>query len=466
VVGLTVSGRHGTKIKEMANGVSFLVVDDDTAVASVLRDLLEQAGVEACVESSARGAMQLLDKRDFDCVITDLRMPGLSGMELVSRLCETWPDTHVVVLTAHGSIATAVEAMQRGAADFLTKPFERDDLLQLVSKVRQGRRPSSAPPRARRAGEVDLLGDSVAVTQLREVVRKAAASSATVLITGETGTGKEVVARAIHLASARSDGPLVTVQCAALPDALLESELFGYEKGAFTGAHTAKPGRVALAQHGTLFLDEIGDVSSAVQVKLLRLLQEREYDALGGVAPRRANVRFMAATHRKLEAEVAKDSFREDLYYRLNVLPVRVPPLRERSDDIALLAEHFRATACAEYATEVSFSDEAVTALSRHAWPGNVRELKNLVERLVVLSSESVVDARCLIQALDQSEPGVGDSSQPRRLDKTPLGREDLLQVLRRSGNNRSLAARLLGVSRRTLYNRLAEFGITENPDL
>lgn len=465
LVRLTGRGSHGTKIESMVNGVSFLVVDDDAAVAAVLRDLLVQAGVEAHAEESASGALQLLEKRDFDCVITDLRMPGLCGMELVSRLCDGWPDLHVVVLTAHGSIATAVDAMQRGASDFLTKPFERDDLLRLVSKVRQGRRPSVVP-RARRTSGIDLLGQSEAVRQLREVVRKAAATTATVLITGETGTGKEVVARAIHQASARSPGPLVAVQCAALPDSLLESELFGYEKGAFTGAHTAKPGRVALAQDGTLFLDEIGDVNATVQVKLLRLLQEREYDALGGLAPRRANVRFIAATHRTLEAEVAKGSFREDLYYRLNVLPIRVPPLRERREDIVPLAEHFCAAVRAEHGADVSFSPEALGALARHAWPGNVRELKNLVERLVVLATEPVVSAESVTHALGRCEVVAGDGLQQRRVDKGAVGREELLQVLRRSGNNRSLAARLLGVSRRTLYNRLAEFGITEKPEL
>jgi DNA-binding NtrC family response regulator len=312
----------------------------------------------------------------------------------------------------------------------------------------------------------DLLGQSEAVVQLRDLVRRAAATSATVLLTGETGTGKEVVARAIHHASVRSQAPLVTVQCAALPDTLLESELFGYEKGAFTGAHAAKPGRVALAQDGTLFLDEIGDVNAAVQVKLLRLLQEREYDALGSLAPRRANVRFIAATHRKLEAEVAKGTFREDLFYRLNVLPIRVPPLRERREDIAPLAEHFCAAACADHAAEVTFSPDALGTLARHGWPGNVRELKNVVERLVVLATTSVVSAEGVTHALGQRELDAGESPPHSRPDKTAVAREELLQVLRRSGNNRSLAARLLGVSRRTLYNRLAEFGITENPEL
>src|SRR6478736_599227 len=449
----------------MPGGVEFLVVDDDPAIGIVLTGLLRQAGARAYHASHAAEALAVLARQAFDCVITDLRMPGMDGMALVSHLNQSWPDLPVVVLTAHGTIPTAVEAMKRGACDFLTKPFERDDLLRLVHKIEATRRPSSPPEPA--LHDRELIGESPAMTKLRSLVRRTANTAATVLVTGETGTGKELVARAIHRASSRQAAPLITVHCGALPDNLLESELFGYEKGAFTGATSAKPGRVALAESGTLFLDEIGDVNQIVQIKLLRLLQEREYDVLGGHLRRKADVRFVAATHRDLRREVADGTFREDLFYRLNVVPVHVPTLRERAEDIPLLAEHYRQLVCAEHGLSVSLSAAAIAALRVHPFPGNVRELRNLIERLVVLSETPVVDEAQVRAALGEVASDPGPSSAPSSdRQKGQIARDHLMAALKRSGNNRALAARLLGVSRRTLYNRLAALGITENPEL
>jgi len=442
----------------MPEQLRFLVVDDDGAVGLVLKGLLQQAGASAIAVADAESALAELAQSEVDCVITDLRMPGMDGMELLSRVNRDWPEIPVVVLTAHGTIASAVEAMKRGASDFLTKPFERDDLLRLVDKVTRMERPSAPPPAA--DAEKGLLGSSVPVRQLREIIRRAARGQSTVLICGETGTGKELVARAIHRESPRADGPLVIVHCAALPDSLLESELFGYEKGAFTGASAAKPGRVALADRGTLFLDEIGDVSPVVQVKLLRLLQEREYEVLGGTKVRKADVRFIAATHRDLEADVAAGRFREDLFYRLNVIPIRAPPLSERGDDVLELAEHFRIRACLVHGRDVRLAPAALAELSRHPWPGNVRELSSTIERIVVFAEDKLVDAEDVRRELGPAERARPHASRPARA--TGADKDEILRVLKRTGNNRSLAARLLGVSRRTLYNRLTAFGIKE----
>ena len=310
-----------------------LLVDDDEAVRTVLAALLRQAGIDALEAASASDALERLGAGNVDVMVTDLRMPGMDGMELLARSIKTWPDVPVIMLTAHGTVPLAVNAMRQGAFEFVLKPFEREEVLSLVERALLVAKKSSEPPPVSH-GERVMLGDSGGMASLRDDIRRAAASQATVLVSGENGTGKELVARAIHAASPRRERAFVKLNCAALPDSLVESELLGYEKGAFTGATKQKPGRIELAEGGTLLLDEIGEYSAAVQVKLLRILAEHEISRLGGTETLRVDVRFIAATNKNLRQLVAQGSFREDLFYRLNVLPVSVPPLRERPDDI------------------------------------------------------------------------------------------------------------------------------------
>jgi DNA-binding NtrC family response regulator len=445
-----------------------LIVDDDVAVGKVLAALMGQEGFSCERVESGAEALARLEARPFDAVLTDLRMPDMDGMSLLTEVGRRWSSVPVVVITAYGSVPAAVLAMKAGAVDFILKPFEKDELVFVVGKALAAtRRARETVPPARLEG-VDLASDSPAMREVHALVRKASAGMATVLVRGETGTGKELVARALHEGGSRKSGPFVTVNCGALPDALLESELFGYEKGAFTGAAARKPGRVELAHKGTLFLDEIGDVTSAVQVKLLRVLQEREIERLGGTQTIKVDVRFVAATHRDLDAMVAAGQFREDLFYRLNVVPIWVPPLRERAGDIGRMASHF----CAGFGQlsgrpHIAFDDAALALLAAQRWPGNVRQLQNLVERLVVLAESDVLGhadverelTRRPLGAAPLGRTGTGDDgSLPAR--RREVEREALVQALARAGDNRTLAARLLDVSRRTLYNKLREHGL------
>jgi two-component system response regulator AtoC len=396
-------------------------------------------------------------------------MPGIGGMDLLRASVERFPDVPVVILTAHGSVPLAVEAMRGGAADFMQKPFDRDEVLFVIEKTLRGRRDAVPEPPATAMATASPFGGSPVMRELDALVSRAASGTATVLVRGETGTGKELVARAIHERSSRSAKPFVKLNCAALPDALFESELFGYEKGAFTGAAQRKPGRVELAAGGTLFLDEIGDVPLAAQVKLLRVLQEREIERVGGTETIAVDVRFVAATHQKLEALVARGDFREDLFYRLNVIPLEVPPLRERREDIPALVAHFaRTTARSNGRETASFAPDAVELLAQQPWPGNVRQLENMIERLVVLSDAPSISRAAVEReveresARERSARGPTAAGTPSPLDaqRREAEREAIVDALTRSGNNRSLAARLLGVSRRTLYNKLEELGV------
>jgi two-component system, NtrC family, response regulator AtoC len=445
-----------------------LLVDDDPAITKILSAQLGQVGIAAVEAHTAELALTLLDSRPIDVVVSDVRMPGMDGMALCARISLAWPEIPVVILTAHGSIQVAVEAMKAGAVDFMQKPFERDEVLFVIEKAltAAARDRERTPPRT----GLTLIGQSASMSAMRETIRRSASGNATVLIRGETGTGKELVARAVHEHSLRRDKPFVKLNCASLPDSLLESELFGYEKGAFTGAFSRKPGRVELAQRGTLFLDEIGDVPLATQVKLLRILQERELERLGGTETIKVDVRFVAATHRDLESMVADGKFREDLFYRLNVLPLDVPPLRERSSDIAALVQHFtHAASAANGRGDTSVDSSALELLQAQAWPGNVRQLENFVERLIVLSDGPVVRQKDVLRELakEGGRARSGSTTPETPVSVRGLGsqrrdaeRQAVTDALVRAGNNKSLAARLLGVSRRTLYNKLEELGL------
>jgi len=455
-----------------------LIVDDDVAVGAVLAGLLEQAGIQARHVPSAERALGALASTDVDVVVSDVRMPGMDGLELLERVRERWVGVPVILLTAHGTVPLAVQAMRAGAADFILKPFDREEVLHCVRKaLLRVRRDELEPPE--RAPAENLPWESPGLAEAADLVRRAARSSANVLIRGETGTGKGVLARAIHGLSARSGEPFVTVQCGALPENLLESELFGYEKGAFTGATGRKPGRVELAGAGTLFLDEIGDVPLPMQAKLLRLLQEREYEPLGGTAARRTEARFIAATHRDLDAMIRRGELREDLYYRLNVVVVHVAALRERRADVGVLAERFlRSFAAQNGRPDARFESAALDTLAEQSWPGNVRQLENFVERLVVLGDGNVIGAADVERELTRDARLAGRTSAPpdevsgagaavdgEQREKLEARRREaeraaIQLALQRTGGNRTNAARLLGVSRRTLYNKLTELGI------
>jgi DNA-binding NtrC family response regulator len=454
-----------------------LVVDDDAAIGKVLVALLEQRGLDATHVASAEEALRALDARPYDVLLSDVRMPGMSGLELLDRVRATHAEMPVVLITAHGSVALAVDAMKRGAADFVQKPFDKDEIGFVIEKALLSSRPArsavppATPPPAPSPAEGRFIGESQAMKDVFATIRKVAPSTATVLLRGETGTGKELAARALHEASPRKAEPFVTVHCGALPENLLESELFGHEKGAFTGAVQRKPGRVELAHKGTLFLDEIGDISLGVQVKLLRVLQEREFERLGGTQTIRVDVRVIAATHRDLEGMIAKGELREDLFYRLNVVPITMPPLRARDGDVATLARHF-ATAVGDSLGRpgARLDDEALALLALQPWPGNVRQLQNFVERLVVLGDAPVIGRADVDRELARSSSGrpppAGDRRDGRRpelsLDaqRRETEKEALVRALAQAGNNRTRAARILLVSRRTLYNKLREHGL------
>ena len=456
----------------MANS-TVLVVDDDPAVGKVLGALLAQDGVASVTVRNGTDALQELGRAFFDLVVTDLRMPpGMDGLELLERVRAAYPETPVILMTAHGTIPVAVEAMKAGAADFVVKPFDRDEILYAVHKALA--RSRAEPEEAAGPSPVreQLVAVSSAMQEAVDLLRRVAPGNATVLLRGESGVGKDVAAHLLHALSTRAKGPFIKVHCAALPEGLLESELFGYEKGAFTGAVARKPGRVELAAGGTLFLDEIGDLTLSMQVKLLRLLQDKTFELLGSTSTQTADVRFIAATHRDLEARVEAGDFREDLFYRLNVIPVWLPPLRERTEEIEALATQF----CREFASVPSlhFSPEALQALRRQRWPGNVRQLQNFVERLTILSDGPIISlaeverelARHLgVAPPSREETGTeaanADSEFPAlELQRGEAERTALAGALQRARGNRTMAAKLLGISRRTLYNKFHEHGM------
>ncbi|WP_194869523.1 sigma-54 dependent transcriptional regulator [Myxococcus sp. AB025B] len=453
-----------------------LLVDDDPAVAKVLGALLGQAGLATHTARNGTEALSLLERWPVDVVVSDVRMPGMDGMQLLAEMGRLWPDVPVILITAHGTVPLAVEAMKAGAADFVLKPFDREEILFTIRKalLRAQGEATNEPLRTPSA----FVGGSQRMLEAQALLAKAATGMATVLLRGESGTGKELAAKAVHDGSPRHAGPFVKLHCAALPDTLLESELFGYEKGAFTGAATRKPGRVELAHGGTLFLDEIGDISLAVQVKLLRVIQERELERLGGTQTVKVDVRFVAATHQPLEELVKAGRFREDLFYRLNVVPLWLPSLRERPEDIEPLARHFLDIhARTNGKPPFTLTPDGLAVLRAQPWPGNVRQLQNFLERLVVLSDGQTLTGEDVSRELAR-QPGLttpvltppqgvtalaspaADSGRTLESQRKGTEKQALVDALARAGDNRTLAARLLGISRRTLYNKLEEHAL------
>ncbi|MBI1964586.1 MAG: sigma-54-dependent Fis family transcriptional regulator [Candidatus Rokubacteria bacterium] len=446
----------------MSEPATLLVADDDPGLRESLERTLTREGYRVLLASDGNAALERLRGGGIDLVLTDLKMPGLTGIEVLRAAKAIAPDVDVILLTAFGTVEEAVRAMKDGAYDFLTKPFQRPQVLKLIRQALE-RRELIQQNRALQQRLDDLLqqgavvGASPAFRRMMTLVEQVAASSATVLVQGESGTGKELVARAIHERSARRPGPFVAVNCAALPETLLESELFGYEKGAFTGAVGRKEGRFELADGGTLFLDEVADLSPVTQPKILRVLQEGEFERLGGTKTLRVDVRIVAATNQDLVQMVRDKRFREDLFYRLNVITITVPPLRERREDIRVLAQHFlRVYAAKNNRTLEGFTDDAVRRLEAYAWPGNVRELENVIERGVVLARGSLMDVADLPEEIAGATP-LPEGVLTVRIG-TPLAEVEqrlLDETLRVTKGNKTLTAKLLGIDPRTVSRKL-----------
>jgi two-component system response regulator HydG len=441
-----------------------LVVDDDAANRVTMERILAREGYRVVHAESGREAMQLLRDERVDLVLTDLKMPGMSGLDLLKAARKVDPDLEVVVMTAYGTVETAVEAMKEGAYDFVSKPLRRLELVTTLKKALDKRLLQLENRRLRErlaaVGEGEVIGRSNAMRALLDEVEQVAPSDATVLLSGESGTGKSRLARMIHQMSRRRNGKLVTLNCAAIPESLLESELFGYEKGAFTGAVARKEGRFDLADRGTLFLDEVTEMIPNAQVRLLRVLQDGEYERVGGTETLRADVRVIAATNRDIEKEVAAGRFREDLYYRLNVIPLAVPALRDRAADVPLLAQHFLVRFSEKNRKPLDgFTPEALEAMAAYRWPGNVRELENAIERAVVLCRNERIGVDDLPPPLREGTSGRKRLSFEVGTPLKVVERQMIEETLRYCNGDKNLAASLMGITARTIYRREAEWG-------
>jgi two-component system, NtrC family, response regulator HydG len=451
---------------------TILVVDDEATHRHMIETVLKAEGYDVTCVADGLAAVAAVEEKFHDLILMDIRMQELNGIEATRRIKEISPGIPIVIMTAYASINTAVDALKSGAQDYLIKPLDIDELKILVKKSLHHRRLEQENRFLKerlddRYNFDQIIGNSRPMRKLFDTMAMVAPSEATVLITGESGTGKELIANAIHMASARSDRPLIKVNCAALPEPLLESELFGHEKGAFTGAVNRKQGRFQLAHRASIFLDEIGEMTLTTQVKLLRVLQEREFEPLGGTQTLQVDIRVIAATNKDLEAEIAAGRFREDLFYRLNVVTLKVPPLRDRQEDIPALADYFlNRYAEKNHRLIKGFSPRATDLLMRHQWPGNVRELENVVERAVILSRGNLItpaEFPSALQAMDRSDENEAPDLSPGRSLKE-VERQMIIRTLEEVGGNRTHASQILGISRRTLQLKLKEYGLINQP--
>ena len=446
-----------------------LVVDDDQSLRRVMEMQLEDFGCEVLTASSGQEALSILSGRDVAVVLTDLRMPGMSGLDLVRSVTKNYPGSLVVVITAYGSIETAVAAIREGAYDYLTKPLDDQHLAVVLKRALDHRRLLDEVQQLRTAldakyGFESIIGRSEKLMHVLDLAARAAQSGATILIHGETGTGKELLAKAVHRNSSRKDQPFVTINCGAIPKDLLESELFGYCKGSFTGAGANKPGKVEMADGGTLFLDEIGELPLELQVKVLRLIQEGQIDKVGATHPVEIDIRIIAATHRNLHAMIEDGTFRQDLYYRLAVITLELPPLRERADDIPELAENlFQKIKARQLRENLRLPPSLLPYFALYSWPGNVRELENAIERLVVLTRGDEVTLADLPEFLRNERPAL-DALQlalpPQGISLEAVEKELIIRALARFDGNQTQAARYLDISRRTLIYRMEKYGL------
>jgi DNA-binding NtrC family response regulator len=442
-----------------------IIVDDEEKIGKLLAAELGDEGHNITITTSPEEALLLVKKGQPDILITDLRMKGMDGITLLKQTRVVSPGTDVIVMTAYASVETAIAAMREGAYDYLTKPFQTEELLMLVSRLEERRSLQSENQALRSyisadAGE-KIIGNSPVMAKIKEIIHGLANSDVSVLIRGESGTGKELIARAIHNTSRRSEGPFIALNCAAIPETLLESELFGYEKGAFTGANRRKIGFFQLADKGTLFLDEIGDLPTSLQAKLLRVLENHAITPLGGEKEFKVDIRLVSATHQPLESAIRTGTFREDLFYRLNVFPVVLPPLRERREDIPELARFFLA---GWGRSPGELSKNAVDRLAGYDWPGNIRELRNVLERATIIRPEGIIgDGDILLENTipgANGQAGPAEKKEPETLELVEIEKLAIEKALAAAGGNKSEAARLLGITRRALYGRLERYGL------
>lgn len=453
---------------------TLLIIDDEKNIREGLAANFEMEDYNVKTASNGADGLKLIEKGDIDLVITDLRMPGISGEQVLAKVTAETPGIPVIILTGHGSIDSAVDAMRHGAYDFLTKPLNLDQLGMIVKRALESREMKVQHEQLKQeladsSSLKEMIGTSAAMQKVQELIRRVAPSRASVLITGESGVGKELVANAVHNLSPRKDKSFIKVHCAALSETLLESELFGHEKGAFTGAEKMQKGRFELAHGGTIFLDEIGEINPSVQIKILRVLQEKKFERVGGEQTIEVDVRIVAATNRNLEEEVKAGRFREDLYYRLNVVHIPVPPLRERRDDIPLLMASFLDEFNRENDRQIKgLNSKAKAAMFRYAWPGNIRELRNCMESAVVMCSGDEITLQDLPPSVSAAAgTGAGDDSVSVPLGVT-LDEADRLVIeanLAANRGNKSRTAEILGIGRKTLQRKLAEWGSEDAED-
>ncbi|OHE57782.1 MAG: hypothetical protein A2Z47_04560 [Thermodesulfovibrio sp. RBG_19FT_COMBO_42_12] len=443
-----------------------LVVDDDRNLCKVLKGLLEKASFNVFTAHDVDTAIPIIDERDLDLIITDLKMPGKSGMDLLTLTQGRKPAVPVIMITAYGNIESAVAAIKKGAYDFITKPFDENELLNVIKKAlsesRKNKELISAYFEKERYFLPDIIGNTSAIQQVLKIVQKIAPTDSTVLITGETGVGKELIAKAIHSSSHRRNDTFVKVNCAAIPETLLESELFGYERGAFTGAVTSKPGRFEIAHKGTAFLDEIAEIPFHLQAKLLNVLQDRAFERLGGLKTIKVDLRIIAATNTDLQNAVQSGKFRSDLFYRLNVVPIHIPPLRERKDDLIPLVDYSFKKFTTKYKKIIHILPEVIAAFSNYDWPGNIRELENVIERMVVMSETDKLSLDQLPAEIRGTKPSVEASTFKEKIyDISRITEKQMIiDALNKTNQNRTKAAELLGISRRTLQNKIKEYGL------
>jgi DNA-binding NtrC family response regulator len=439
-----------------------LIVDDDEALRQTLARRFQRLGMAVTEAADGEEALAKAGHAVYDVALVDLHMPGMTGIELLGKLKERWPELEAIMLTAHGSIETAIQAMKQGAYDYLTKPFQFPELeihiQKAFDKVRLARRERQWVEQLRyESPRYRLIGTGPAMQRVLRLIEKVAPTDSTVLVRGASGTGKELVARALHLNSARRERPLISINCAALQETLLESELFGHEKGAFTGALQAKPGLVEVAEGGTLFIDEVAEMGPGLQARLLRVLEDGHYRRVGSTQETYADIRVVAATNKPLEEEMKAGRFREDLYYRLSVVTIDLPLLRDRRGDVPELAEHFLTTRPVGL-THYRIEPEALAALTQYSWPGNVRELANVLERAQILAEDCVITIDDLPASVVDAAPLAPTSGNPGHLCE--VERRHVLEILEQHKGNKVQAARALGISRRALYRLITKYGL------